>query len=51
MPLSFRSEKFRLHLFHHHLGLKEFEIGSQMLMIRDFENYFCIQKGKKLCDL
>lgn len=43
--------EFGLHLFHHCLGLKQFGMGSRMLMIRDFENYFCVQKGKKLCDL
>lgn len=39
--------KFRLHLVHHCLELKLFGMGSRMLMIRDFENYFCAQKGEK----
>lgn len=43
--------KFRLHLFHHCLELKQFGMGSRMLMIRDFEHFFCVQKGKKLYDL
>lgn len=43
--------KFGLHLIHHCLELEQFRKGSQMLMIRDFENYFCVLKGKKLYDL